>query len=84
VNRRSFITGLVSSFVVLPSATTYARKWVKQQSSLFTPELCWMTIGYEKLWFRVVVSQVKCFGNIKPFESMYGEVDWQPNQLLRK
>ncbi len=29
MNRRNFISGLISSFVVLPSATTYARKWVK-------------------------------------------------------
>lgn len=35
MNRRRFLTNIAASFFVLPSATTYARKWMAQKDSDF-------------------------------------------------
>lgn len=51
MNRRSFFTKLAlaaAAFTVLPSATTYARKWVapRADSPLWIPNPAWETAEY--------------------------------------
>lgn len=46
MNRRGFITGLVSSFFVLPSATTYARNWIKTSENLYIPNSNYVSAPY--------------------------------------
>jgi hypothetical protein len=49
MNRRNFIKGIVGSFFILPSATTYARKWIINEG-IWKPNPEWIAAPQEIYW----------------------------------
>ena len=53
MNRRGFfktLSAAVATFAILPSATTYGRKWVKQ-GEIYVPNPAYFNARYEIKWF---------------------------------
>lgn len=66
MNRRSFFTKLAlaaAAFTVLPSATTYARKWTKPsvEAVLWIPNPAWETAEWELSFSRFPCDQSPVF-----------------------
>jgi len=59
MNRRSFFTKLglaAASFAILPSAATYARKWVAPtaQCAMWVPNPAWETAPFEMSYLHAI------------------------------
>lgn len=85
MNRRSFIKGLVSSFFILPSATTYAREWIKNKDTgLFerkyvlvaSEEALAEFFKFEKLPSYIVQTQVKYLPQFAIWNELANDAGW--------